>query len=283
LPLTKMEISLLLIQITIEFVKSTKMEMSPQLQVMEHKVSLMEITQIQNLIILLGLPLTKMEISLLLIQITMEFVKSTKNGNITTIAGDGTKFNHPCGIAIDKDGNIIVADSFNHRIHQINKNGNVIIIAGDGTQGFFDGNHTNSKFNYPCGVAVDKDGNIIVADSFNHRIRQINKNGSVTTIGGNGFQGYEIGPNFNSKFNFPRGVAIDDDGNVIVADYWNNRIRKIIQIGCWPISHNLLPFDIQNSIQETLQILKTVHNLPKELNTVIILLVLNILLLKHCI
>jgi sugar lactone lactonase YvrE len=162
--------------------------------------------------------------------------KIDSNGVVTTIAGstrgtaNGTgtnaKFNWPVGVAIDKDGSIIVADAENNRIRKIDSNGFVTTIAASTWWTYADGAGTNAKFYAPTGIAIDKDGAIIVADYGNNRIRKIDSNGVVTTIAGSDY-GYIDGAGTNAEFNLPAGVSIDKDGAIIVADYGNNRIRKI--------------------------------------------------------
>ena len=167
--------------------------------------------------------------------------KIDSNGVVTTIAGstegytDGTgtnaQFDRPTGVAIDNDGSIIVADTENHRIRKIDSNGVVTTIAGS-FSGYKDGTGTNAYFFEPEGVAIDNDGSIIVADTWNHRIRKIDSNGVVTTIAGStsvgsDSEGYADGTGTNAQFYSPMGVAIDNDGAIIVADTYNQRIRKI--------------------------------------------------------
>ena len=79
----------------------------------------------------------------------------------------------PCGVAVDGDSNIIVADSSSHRIQKVTPGGAVSTLAGSGNEGCVAGQGPAVSFNYPAGVAVDGDGNIIVADSSNHRIRKV--------------------------------------------------------------------------------------------------------------
>ena len=106
-------------------------------------------------------------------------------------------------------------------------NTDVITIAGDGTFGFMDGLSTAAQFRFTSGVAIDGFGNIIVADFQNNRIRQISPDGVVTTIAGDGTSGFMDGPGTAAQFFGPVDVAIDGSGNIIVADFQNNRIRKI--------------------------------------------------------
>ena len=142
---------------------------------------------------------------------------------VTTIAGRDPKFYLPMRVAIDKDGAIIVSDIDDDLIRKIDSNGVVTIIAGS-TEGYADGTGTRAQFSYPSDVAIDNAGAIIVADTFNKRIRKIDSNGVVTTIAGSTF-GYADGTGTNAQFRSPKGVAIDNDGAIIVAD--SGLIRKI--------------------------------------------------------
>jgi sugar lactone lactonase YvrE len=118
-------------------------------------------------------------------------------------------------------------------IRKIDPNGVVSVVAGDITQlaGFKDGPAASAKFFYPSGVAVDDNINIYVTDADNHRIRKINAAGIVGTLAGTGAEGFADGPGNMAKFDFPRQPTVDKTGNVFVADYSNNRIRKITPDG----------------------------------------------------
>ncbi len=165
--------------------------------------------------------------------------KISSMGVVTTFAGstqgdmDGTgtsaRFDSPRGIAIDASGNIYVADANNHRIRKISSMGVVTTFAGS-TQGDMDGTDTSAKFDSPHGIAIDTSGNIYVADKNNHRIRKISSTGVVTTFAGS-TQGDMDGTGTSAQFNSPRGIAIDVNGNIYVADANNHRIRKITSMG----------------------------------------------------
>eukprot|EP00242_Pyramimonas_sp_CCMP2087_P004962 CAMPEP_0198220164 /NCGR_PEP_ID=MMETSP1445-20131203/77877_1 /TAXON_ID=36898 /ORGANISM="Pyramimonas sp., Strain CCMP2087" /LENGTH=120 /DNA_ID=CAMNT_0043897841 /DNA_START=253 /DNA_END=611 /DNA_ORIENTATION=- len=114
---------------------------------------------------------------------------------VSTVAGTPAKghqngegivaqFLMPTGVAVDEDGNIIVADTDNHCIRRITPQGLVSTLAGTGEAGYLDGEGTVAQFNGPAGVAVDGGGNVIVADAVNHRIRQITPEGQVSTLAG---------------------------------------------------------------------------------------------------
>ena len=164
--------------------------------------------------------------------------KIYSNGNVWSFAGspyakqgfaDGqgtsVRFNWPQGVAVDSAGNVYVADTLNNRIRKIDSRENVSVLAGNEKQGFADGRGTSARFNHPSGVAVDKAGNVYVADSGNNRIRKIDSTGWVSTLAGTGKQDYVDGLATSASFFSARAVAVDKTGNVYVADV--NRIRKI--------------------------------------------------------
>ena len=168
--------------------------------------------------------------------------KITVAGVVTTLAGSGASgsangtgaaasFRGPSSVAVDAAGNIYVADLHNHLIRKITTAGVVTTLAGSGTAGSTDGTGTSASFNYPSGVAVDAAGNIYVADSGNNLIRKITSLGVVTTFAGNGTAGSANGTGTSASFNNPAGVAVDATGNLYVADYLNNLIRKITAAG----------------------------------------------------
>ena len=100
----------------------------------------------------------------------------------------------------------------------------VSTIAGDGTEGFADGPSATAKFDCPRAVCVDAAGNLVVAD---YRVRMISSAGVVSTIAGDGTKGFADGPSATAKFNRPRAVCVDAAGNLVVADWGNDRVRMI--------------------------------------------------------
>ncbi|MEY2584273.1 MAG: hypothetical protein QOD80_299 [Verrucomicrobiota bacterium] len=170
--------------------------------------------------------------------------KITNAGVVTTFAGspgasgaaNGTgaaaRFARPWGLAVDSAGNIYVADSENSTIRRITQGAVVTTLAGlAGNAGFSDGTGSAARFNNPSGVAVDGAGQMYVADSNNHIIRKITAGGEVSTLAGvplnAGFQDNQG----CARFFGPDGVAVDNDGNVFVADTGNSLIRKVTAAG----------------------------------------------------
>ena len=161
--------------------------------------------------------------------------------SVSTLAGSGAQgainstgiyatFYEPTGVAVDASGNVYVADYRNNLIRKINATGSVSTLVGN-TQGFANGTGSYALFNQPTGVAVDAAGNVYVADNNNHLVREISPAGVVTTLAGSGLQGSSNGPATGASFSYPQGVAVDATGNVYVADYGNNLIRKISAAG----------------------------------------------------
>jgi len=156
---------------------------------------------------------------------------------VSTLGGNGAfgdqdgplasaSFMEPDGIAVAADGTMYVADGSANEVRAI-ANGTVNTVAGSSKHapGFQDGPSGTALFDRPVGVAVAKDGTLYVADSRNHRIRRI-KHGVVSTLAGSAATGKADGPGAAATFTFPKGVAVDADGNVYVADYGVG-IRKI--------------------------------------------------------
>ncbi len=137
-------------------------------------------------------------------------------------------FNNPHGIAVDANGNVYTADRYSHTIRKITPSGMVETIAGiDGVIGSQDGAASTATFNEPWGVSVDIDGNVLVADTRNNKIRKISTNGVVSTIAGSGNFGVTNGPPNFSTFGNPTGIESDSAGNIYVADHLTHIIRKI--------------------------------------------------------
>ena len=128
-------------------------------------------------------------------------------------------------------GDVIVADSDNHHVRKMTTDSTVSTLAGSGMAGFADDPGTAAQLNGPKGVAVDDEGNVIVVDSCNNRVRKIAPDGTVSTLSVSGSRGFVDGPGAVAQFDYPTGVAVDCDGGIIVTDYGNHRVRKIAPDG----------------------------------------------------
>ncbi len=145
--------------------------------------------------------------------------------------GAAAAFNTPSGIALDRHGNLYVADTGNHAIRRITPQGEVTTIAGSGRAGFADGSGRLAQFNGPMGVAVGADDRIYVADTWNDRIRVIDPDGQVTTLAGGAQPGWVDGAGSQARFDTPTDLALAADGTLWVADLQNNALRTITPSG----------------------------------------------------
>lgn len=135
----------------------------------------------------------------------------------------------PIGVAADVAGNIYMADQRAHVVRRIDAFGQSVVVAGTpGNFGAGDGLGAAASFNAPAALAVDARGYLYVADADNHTIRRVSPSGQVTTLAGRaGVSGAQDGACAAATFSNPHGVAVDDEGNVFVADTDNSVIRRI--------------------------------------------------------
>ena len=143
--------------------------------------------------------------------------------------GAAAQFNAPIGVAVDSSDNVYVADSGNNTVRKITPGGVVTTLAGlAGSAGSMDGTGSGARFNGPRAVAVDSAFNVYVADTFNHTIRKITPGGVVTTLAGLASNpGSANGTGSAARFRDPKGIAVDNAGNIYVGDTFNDIIRKI--------------------------------------------------------
>jgi sugar lactone lactonase YvrE len=172
--------------------------------------------------------------------------KVDDSGNITTVVGSGAygyagdggpalgaELAYPQGVALDSVGNLYISDSVNQRIRKVGSDGTITTVAGTGVEGYLGdgGPALRAQLNYPAGIAVDAWGNIFFADYT--RIRKVSPDGTITTVAGSdayGFSG-DGGPAASAILNFPVGIAVDNLGNLYIADTYNSVIRRVTPDG----------------------------------------------------
>lgn len=165
---------------------------------------------------------------------------------ITTVAGNGTpgfsgdgasatqaSLNSPTDVMVDAQGNLFIADTNNNRVRKVNTTANIITtVAGNGIASFSGdgGPATQANIRAPYGMVVDAQGNLFIADTNNYRIRKVSSsNNIINTVAGNGtatFSGNGVLATSAALSN-PRGVAVDGQGNIYIADTYANLVRKI--------------------------------------------------------
>jgi len=163
-------------------------------------------------------------------------VREVSGTAIHTLLGDGNAATLlPAGIALDRFENVYIADSANHRITEVLVDGSTATVAGDGINGFSgdDGPALSAHLSTLGGVAVDSQGDVFVVDAGNQRVRRISKDGTITTVAGNGTAGFsgDGGPAISAQLHDPSGVAVDSSGNLFITDTGNNRIRMVSASG----------------------------------------------------
>ncbi|SVA68139.1 uncharacterized protein METZ01_LOCUS120993, partial [marine metagenome] len=175
--------------------------------------------------------------------------KVSPEGIITTVAGDGGFFfmgdngpayrasvAAPTGVAVDKKGNLYIADRNNNRIRLVDKLGMIRTVAGTGQQDYNGDSETARETNLylPFGLTVDSNDNLLVIDRSHYRIRRIEpKSGKVETVAGNGLKLFagDGGPATGATLSFPHGMFVDKNDNLIFSDKGHYRIRKITPKG----------------------------------------------------
>jgi uncharacterized protein (TIGR03437 family) len=173
-------------------------------------------------------------------------IREVSSGIITTVTGgrfnagfsgdngpaSAAQLRSPEGVSVDGANNLFIADTGNNRIRKVSQ-GVITTIAGNGSTGYGGENvgAISAPLTVPTGVAVDRAGNVYIAESGNNRIRKLS-NGVITTIAGNGANGFsgDNGPAINATFNGPNRVAVDGLGNLYVSDTGNNRIRMLVPV-----------------------------------------------------
>jgi hypothetical protein len=186
----------------------------------------------------------------------------TASGVISRIAGTGiaglgyagpfpfgfpatfSSLDHPQDVAVNAQGDVFIADTYNNRVVEVTPRGQIFSVAGDGVAGYSGdgGLAAFAELNQPTGLAVDSQGNLYIADSANNVIRRVDaKTGIITTVAGDyaadqandglgGFSG-DGGPATSAQLNDPQGIALDGAGDLFIADTFNNCIREVTPDG----------------------------------------------------
>lgn len=176
--------------------------------------------------------------------------KFTNGGNISLVAGkqdqaglftgDGAAatsagLSQPRAVLVDKSGVVYIADSGNDRIRTVSTSGTITTFAGNGAKGYSGdtGAATDAALYNPQGLALDAAGNLYIADTNNHVVRKVGKDGIISTIAGTGSRGYSGDGGLATKalLNFPTGVAVDAAGTLYIVDSSNHRIRVVTPTG----------------------------------------------------
>jgi hypothetical protein len=179
-------------------------------------------------------------------------LKLTPAGRLTVIAGTGeggfggdggpaaqAALFAPHDLAFDAEGNLLIADTLNHRVRRVDRQGVITTVAGNGKAEYSGdgGPALAASLNNPQGLALDRDGNILIADTYNHVVRRVDRSGTITTFAGSvpGFGG-DGGSAAKAQMSLPMAVAVAPDGGVYVSDAGNSRIRRITRDGSeWKI------------------------------------------------
>ena len=164
--------------------------------------------------------------------------------NIATVAGTGTagfsgdgnaatsaQLNGPAGVAASADGGFLIADTSNDRVRRVSPAGTISTVAGTNTGGCSGdgGAATSAQLSVPVEVAASADGGFLIADASNNRVRRVSPAGTISTVAGNGTAGSagDGGAATSAQLDFPAGVAATADGDYLIADSENNRVRRV--------------------------------------------------------
>jgi len=169
---------------------------------------------------------------------------SAATGTITTVAGNGSSgysgdggsatnaqlSSYVFGVAVDAGGNLYIADTGNQRVRKVTSAGIITTVAGNGTFGYSGdgGPATSAQLDGPHGVALDSNGNLYIEDDGNDRIRKVSTAGIITTVAGNGTQGYSGDGGLATGAELdPSGMTVDASGNLYIGDFEDQNVRKI--------------------------------------------------------
>src|SRR4051794_38233566 len=172
----------------------------------------------------------------------------TPDGTITTVAGSGiagfagdggpatnAQLNHPTGVVVDAAGGILIADQHNYRIRRVDPSGTITTIAGTGFAGGYQdgGPAAKADLTLPTTLALDAEGGILIAEMGERLVRRIDPDGTISTIAGDGGSGYDGDnkPATDASLTKPTGLAVTRDGDVLIADQGDQRVRRVDTAG----------------------------------------------------
>ena len=145
-----------------------------------------------------------------------------------------TTLTKPCGVFVSND-EVFIADTYNHRVRKVLRNGQIVTIAGTGIEGYNgDGQlATDAHLSCPISVVVSSSDQVYISEMYGNRIRKIDRDGIISTIAGNGVQGYNGDDQLaiHAQLNAPDLLFVNDDEEVLFADKFNHRVRKIDRYG----------------------------------------------------
>jgi uncharacterized protein (TIGR03437 family) len=190
-----------------------------------------------------------------------DFINSIAGNGSPGYSGDGgnsvgAQLDDPHDVVVDPAGNVYIADTLNARVRKIDTSGNINTIAGNGTRGWSGdgGPAVNAQLNLPAGLALDKAGNLYIADFGNATVRKVATNGNITTIAGIGYSDYAAapgdgGPANQAALEMPYSVQVDASGVVYIGDTGTGSIRRVDTSG--KISTYLTNFPSQSFVLDS--------------------------------
>jgi sugar lactone lactonase YvrE len=168
--------------------------------------------------------------------------KIATNGNIQTIVGNGSYGPFGDGgpavdaslglvesLAVNAAGDLFLSDSYNHVVRKVSSGVISTVVGGGFGVGVDGASAATANLKFPKGIAVDWQGNLLISDSMNHRVRKVTPGGLISTVAGRGTPGYagDGAAATSAQIDAPSGVAVDSQGNLTFSDQWNYRVRSV--------------------------------------------------------
>jgi sugar lactone lactonase YvrE len=163
-----------------------------------------------------------------------QLFKVTPKGAVVTLARPSDLF-APTALALDDEGSLYISDSGRHQVLKLGPEGRLLTVAGTGTAGFSGdgGPATAAQLHGPWGLALDPQGQLLIADAANHRVRRVTPEGIIATLAGTGTPGFagDGGPAPRARLDRPLDLTVDSQGTLFLVDSLNGRIRKVDREG----------------------------------------------------